>query len=406
MRVKCFYGDNIPTALAKAKAELGRDAVIVKINKQRRKGLLGFFKPPMVEVVAAADHERSTPSADLSASRPAYGLSTSEPQKKTMDDDRLLSDQLAELRNMLQEQSSAKQAQNQVYPGYFQVLYERLIDKGVTPELSREMLEQSMVQVEQTRWGDSRVVKDVVLSSIARRVDDLQRDFPRKNARIALIGPTGVGKTTTIAKLASIFSILEEKSVALITIDTFRVGAVEQLRTYADIISVPLEVARTPQELTSVLEKHEDKDVVLVDTAGRSPYNKLEIAKTKGFLDACPGLQPYLVLNAAANPKDLLETLNRYKGFSIASMIFTKIDETRNFGTIFNMINENNLGVAYITTGQNVPDDIEVPTPEKIAELILQGSEIADGSSGEFACHGLQDESQASDTDPGAFAGV
>jgi flagellar biosynthesis protein FlhF len=191
--------------------------------------------------------------------------------------------------------------------------------------------------------------------------------------RLALIGPTGVGKTTTIAKLAAIASVLKEKSVALITIDTFRVGAVDQLKTYADIISVPLEVARTPKELKNLLARHSDKDLVLIDTVGRSPYNKLQIAEMKGFLDACPDVLICLVLSVATNHRDLNEIISRYGKFSIDKLVFTKLDETRRYGNLINVANRLKKGLAYVTTGQNVPDDIEVPVPANLAHLILHG---------------------------------
>ncbi|MGI6405898.1 MAG: hypothetical protein ACOX2E_05470 [Syntrophaceticus sp.] len=266
------------------------------------------------------------------------------------------------------------------YPKVFQCLFEDLLAKDVDEKLAREVIDQALHQVKQPLWDDQRTVKDAVLGIITEYIYRFKRCPVGEKGRIALIGPTGVGKTTTIAKLASIFSVIDEKWVALITLDTFRVGAVEQLKTYADIISIPIEVAHTPQELRASLAKHDDKEIVLIDTAGRSPYNKLEIAKTKGFLDACPGVDVYLVLSAAANRKDMVETVNRYSQINITNLIFTKLDETNSYGNILNIINEYEQGVAYITTGQNVPNDIEAPAPEKIAKLILQGRDYLGGS--------------------------
>jgi flagellar biosynthesis protein FlhF len=176
------------------------------------------------------------------------------------------------------------------YPKVFQCLFEDLLAKDVDEKLAREVIDQALHQVKQPLWDDQRTVKDAVLGIITEYIYRFKRCPVGEKGRIALIGPTGVGKTTTIAKLASIFSVIDEKWVALITLDTFRVGAVEQLKTYADIISIPIEVAHTPQELRASLAKHDDKEIVLIDTAGRSPYNKLEIAKTKGFLDACKSI--------------------------------------------------------------------------------------------------------------------
>ncbi len=378
MKVKCFYGDNLPDALIKVKAELGSDAVIVKINKQRKGGLLGFFKPPVVEVIAAVDDKQHR---YLASDKPDF-----RPEQILKEDS--VSSQITELKSLIEEQISLKQPQNQVYPNCFKNLFENLLANNVHEKLAREIIDRALHEVKQPLWDDPAAVKEVVLGIISQYVSKFQREPAGERGRIALIGPTGVGKTTTIAKLASIFSVLDEKKVALITIDTFRIAAVDQLKTYADIISIPMEVAHTPRELGLLLEKHEDKEMVLIDTAGRSPYNKLEIAKTKGFLDACPGVEVYLVLSAATNQKDMVETLNGYSHFPITNVIFTKLDETRNYGSVLNIMNEYKQGVAYITTGQNVPNDIEVPAPEKIANLILQGSDNFERPSGKSAFNG------------------
>lgn len=377
MKVKCFYGDNLLDALIKVKAEMGSDAVIVKINKQHRGGLLGFFKSPVVEVIAAVDDKQRQYLVDGSGYRPEQILKEDS-----------VSSQLTELKSLIEEQISLKQPQNQVYPNCFQYFFENLLANDVHEKLAREIIDQALHEVKQPLWDDPAAVKEVMLGIIAQYISNFQRNSAGEKGRIALIGPTGVGKTTTIAKLASIFSVLDEKKVALITIDTFRIAAVEQLKTYADIISIPMEVAHTPRELGLLLEKHEDKEIVLIDTAGRSPYNKLEIAKTKGFLDACPGIEVYLVLSAATNQKDMAETLKGYSQFPITNIIFTKLDETKSFGSVLNIINKYKRGVAYITTGQNVPNDIEVPAPEKIANLILQESDNCERPSGKFAFNG------------------
>lgn len=400
MKVKCFYGDNLPEALAQVKAEMGSDAVIVKINKQRKKGFLGFFMPPGVEVIAAVDnkkHEVTVNTAFKETEKAGGNIDKlyQDPANEHSDyravgalREESVSNQISEIKSLLQEQFSAKQSQNMVYPKAFQYLFEDLLARDVDEKLAREIIDQALHQVKQPLWDDQRAVEEAVLGIITEYIYRFQRGPVGEKGRIALIGPTGVGKTTTIAKLASIFSVIDEKRVALITLDTFRVGAVGQLKTYADIISIPIEVAHTPQELRALLVKHDDKGIVLIDTAGKSPYNKLEIAKTKGFLDACPGVDVYLVLSAAANRKDMAETVNRYSQMNITNLIFTKLDETNSYGNVLNIINEYKQGVAYITTGQDVPNDIEAPAPEKIAKLILQGREHLGGSSERFAFNG------------------
>jgi len=197
----------------------------------------------------------------------------------------------------------------------------------------------------------------------------------RKNKKkriIALVGPTGVGKTTTIAKLAAKFSILEKKKVALVTIDTYRVAAVEQLKTYADLLAVPMETASTPKQLQEALLKYEDNDLILVDTAGRSPLDKIAMAELKSFLSICPEIEIFLVLCATTKQTDLWEIIARFSHLPIKQLIFTKLDETLRYGVILNVVSGVRKGLVYVTTGQDVPDDIEVADPIKLAQLILQ----------------------------------
>lgn len=196
----------------------------------------------------------------------------------------------------------------------------------------------------------------------------------RKNAPriIALVGPTGVGKTTTTAKLAAMYALNRGSKVALITMDIFRVGAVEQLKTYTRIMGIPLEVASTPKELERAVERHSDCDLILIDTAGRSHKDTEKLEEMKGFLESSIQADVYLCLSATTKDRELEEILKRFSAFSISKVVFTKLDECESFGCIVNLLLKANLQIAYFTTGQRVPEDIEVATSEKLAELILR----------------------------------
>ncbi len=198
----------------------------------------------------------------------------------------------------------------------------------------------------------------------------------RKNAPriIALVGPTGVGKTTTTAKLAAMHAFNRGNKVALITMDIFRVGAVEQLKTYSRIMGIPLEVASTPKELESAVEKHSDCDLIFIDTAGRSHKDTEKLNEMKQyFADKFP-LEVFLCLSATTKDRELAEILNCFSIFQISKVVFTKIDESESFGNMVNVLMKGNLQVAYFTTGQRVPEDIEVATPAKLADMILRGA--------------------------------
>lgn len=197
----------------------------------------------------------------------------------------------------------------------------------------------------------------------------LKKNSPRI---IALVGPTGVGKTTTTAKLAAMHALNRGNKVALITMDIFRVGAVEQLKTYSRIMGIPLEVASTPKELEKAVEKHLACDLIVIDTAGRSHKDKEKLDEMKSFLEHKIPIEVYLCLSATTKDIDLEEILHRFSIFKISKVVFTKIDESESLGNMVNLLMKDNLPIAYFTTGQRVPEDIEVATSAKLADLILR----------------------------------
>lgn len=367
MKVKRFYGDTMPDLLNQVKSELGSEAIIIQSRKVRKGGMFGFFGPPLLEVIAAADNDNRKTSLD---SEREHRLD----QLRLIQND-AVSRQVSELKKMLEGNSMPSHLHSiprQVFPGCFERIFQVLLSNDVGENTAREIVDRAMYKINQSRWQDPTAVNADLLEIITDYFKDYIKENSEEKERIALVGPTGVGKTTTIAKLAAIASVLKDKKVALITIDTFRVAALDQLRTYADIISVSMDVAHTPRELKSLLDKYQDKDLVLIDTVGRSPFNKLQIAEIKGFLDACPELKIYLVLSMATNQKDLNEIVVSFGKFSVTKLIFTKLDETQRYGTILNVVTAFKKELAYVTTGQNVPDDIEIPTPMNMAKLVLR----------------------------------
>ncbi len=188
---------------------------------------------------------------------------------------------------------------------------------------------------------------------------------------VALVGPTGVGKTTTIAKLAALYTIGRKAKIALVTIDTFRVGAVEQLKTYSRIMGVPLEVASTPKELEKALAAHADKDLVLIDTVGRSPKDKETIEGLRAMLDSSFTIETHLCVAATTRERELRGIVKSFGALPLSRLLFTKLDESSSFGSIVNLQIENKLPLSYFTRGQRVPEDIEPASGKKVAELIL-----------------------------------
>lgn len=197
----------------------------------------------------------------------------------------------------------------------------------------------------------------------------LKKNSPRI---IVLVGPTGVGKTTTTAKLAAMYALNRGNKVALITMDIFRVGAVEQLKTYSRIMGIPLEVASTPKELEKAVEKHSACDLIFIDTAGRSHKDKEKLDEMRNFFEDKIPMEVYLCLSATTKDRELEEILNRFRIFQVSKVVFTKIDECESFGNMVNLLMKDNLQIAYFTTGQRVPEDIEIATPAKLADMIFR----------------------------------
>jgi flagellar biosynthesis protein FlhF len=258
--------------------------------------------------------------------------------------------------------------------------YLALLEQEVAEELADEIVEGM-----QKKLGSGNLDEAEVKRALNDEIDKLlpkseqSFDFARQRPgdgrpfTIALIGPTGVGKTTTVAKLAATFKLRDRLNVALLTIDTYRIAAVDQLRTYADIIGVPLMVANTPMETRQALQRCEGYDAVIIDTAGRSQRDDEKLDQLKSFIDAADPHEVHLVLSLTSRQEVMLEIAERFSRIRTDKLIFTKLDEAVNFGVVLNVIRRVNKQLSYITTGQEVPHHIEVGRPSRLAGLIVEG---------------------------------
>lgn len=259
--------------------------------------------------------------------------------------------------------------------------YLQLIESEVAADLADEIIGKVRAELSTDELADSTIVHQTVLRSLASLVPaDAEIPKPGRTSdgrplTIALIGPTGVGKTTTVAKLAAAYKIRHGKRVGLVTSDTYRIAAVEQLRTYAEIIGLPLKVAMSPQEMAAVCESLHDCDVILIDTAGRSQRDSGRLDELRQFIEAAKPHQTHLVLSSTASESVLVEAAQRFGQVNPDRIIFTKVDEAVNFGVLVTVAHKVALKLSYITTGQEVPDHIEVGRPERIAKLLLDGRE-------------------------------
>jgi flagellar biosynthesis protein FlhF len=195
-----------------------------------------------------------------------------------------------------------------------------------------------------------------------------------------MVGPTGVGKTTTIAKLAAAHALTHRRKVALITADTYRIAAIEQLRTYSDIIGIPLEVVYSPEEIRPAIESHSDADVILMDTAGRNPRNPARMLELRGIIRAARPDEVHLVISATTKNFDALDVVDRFEQVGFDRLLFTKLDESSTYGMILNTLVRAQRPLSYLGTGQDVPEDFEIASAAKLAHMIMGDWGIAPGS--------------------------
>jgi flagellar biosynthesis protein FlhF len=251
-------------------------------------------------------------------------------------------------------------------------MYAELIRTGINGVYARRLLENAGLLKEEPSLAYPCVRERTAkaLHEVVRIRPPFDQESPRRVVA-AFIGATGVGKTTTIAKLAAQLMLKDGKKVGLISIDTYRIGAMEQLKTYADILGIPCFQAFEKKDLAHAIRRLENKDVVLIDTAGQSPYNQARLNDLKNLLTSDSEICAHLLLSVGVQESEMANTAMNFSPLGYQSYIFTKVDESERRGSLINQIMKRNLPISYITTGQNVPEDIEPMKKSKIMELLF-----------------------------------
>ena len=364
MRVKKFVGDNVHDAMRQVKQEMGSNAVILHTRAIKPNGLLRFFQKEQIEITAAV--ENVTAEEAIRQMPPGAELNK-------------VSNQIYQVQQMVAEMKSeweSSQLLNGI-PKNLQKLYHLLISRQIDAQLAKKIVTEMANNKEKFNVEDINACEEVLVGRIEHLIGRVSpiKLTNNKTKIVALIGPTGVGKTTTIAKLAAHFSIIQKKQVAMITADTYRIAAVEQLKIYGDIMGIPVQVVFTQQEMHHSILKFQDKDIVLIDTAGRSHRNQLHMSELKNLLIKDDmTIENILVLSSIVKNEDLYEIVDTYTSdIDYDKIIFTKLDETKSASAIVNIANKTQKTLSYITTGQNVPDDIELINPNRIANSIVRG---------------------------------
>ncbi len=379
MEIRKFRGQSMREALDKVRQHLGEDAVILHTRTYvERDGWRFWRKREWVEITASRDVRILEDRPIARASRPVVETYRSVYQSGSGWKNRggweegihipkhiqALREEIEELKEMTAVLLRRSQSVGR-RTGIVGTLENFLAEQELDPKLV-EILLTDLDSIEKEQETVRRL-KERIFSLLY--CDPIKKEVGNRY-KIALIGPTGVGKTTTIAKLAARYSLLYRKRVGLLTVDTFRIAAVDQLRTYAEIMRLPIEVVVSPQDVPTALNRLSDREIIFVDTAGRSQRNDLQMSELRAFLNAISPDEVHLVLSTTSNYRTLKEILDRFSMVRYDKLLFTKMDETRTPGIILNGKHLTDKPISYITTGQSVPDDIEDAIPERLMRII------------------------------------
>ena len=377
MKIQRFEGDNTRDALAKVQQALGEDAVILQTRSIRNPGVL---RRQRVEVLAAVDGAQGGPTANASAPR----SSSPAPQHALASDSSFEEFPFAEeatqeaplpppsVQPPLKRTSAAAKPQA---PEGWQEEFAQLRKEmaQLRTQLCRSSLSpQPKFDLEQPESQDKEAFAERLRSELLTSSIQLKQGRPTV---VCLIGPTGVGKTTTLAKLAAAASRQERKRIALITIDTYRIGALEQLEAYARLLEVPLSRVYAPEDIRGALERYASYDLIFVDSIGRSAFNTQQISEQAELLESLGTDEVHLCLDSGASPATLRRSLEGFSLLHPTHVILTKVDETASLDVTLNIILDSGLPLSYVTTGQRVPEDLALASPEAMAERVLLGEE-------------------------------
>ena len=422
MDLKRYRVNNIQEALQLIKKDLGPEAVIVSTRQVKEgKGTFGLFGKTVLEVTAALDQEQKsapakTPPPTQAAAAVAYGIKDQETQpssnvvpfrptstkdsqslilpiqkdvqelKESIDEIKIktatygdhvinqLKHELGEMRHMLHMIVSQSVHHDDLHlPENLMILFQQMKFGGLEEKFARRVVLEAQKNISEEDLQNFSYVKIFLarmLMKIIKTTNGIE-NIEQSQKIVSLIGPTGVGKTTTAAKICSEQILQYKRKVALITVDTMRIAAVEQLRAYAKVINVPLRIVSDKVELDRAISSYADYDVIVIDTGGCSQRDETQMFELRDIFDERGRLHNILVLSATTKDSDTNEITRKFGSMPLDSIVFTKLDESSSYGSIFNHAIRFKKPVSYLTTGQNVPEDIELATKERLVDLLL-----------------------------------
>jgi len=439
MKLKRYEGKSEAELMPIIMEEMGEGATIISVKQKPQNGFFGFFRKPSIIITAAREDD-----ADFMNILKTPGTPDDEPEKKPpvekkeikplanleaanhvameesmeesmtllLEEARKAANQMErkDIKKEKKEPTKNKKAEPPTEPAQvmdtpeetpalppeekkykhsmLQQFYDSMCEQEVLPEVAAHIL-RDMENTEESDEIDVRNLVKTIYGSIVEMLEGSTLIDTGKNSAqtIVFMGPTGVGKTTTIAKLASLLSIKHGLRVGLITADTYRIAAVEQLKTYADILGLDIRVVYNPDEMEEHLTAlRTTNDIIFIDTAGRSHKNQKTLGDMKALLDAVPNSIRYLVLSVTTRYKDMCKIVTAFDHLTDFNLIFTKLDEAETLGALMNICCLLGKKAAYVTFGQNVPDDLEAIKPDKIAKSLLG---LVDGEAHPYVEGGL-----------------
>ena len=409
MIIKKFQGKTEAEATELAKKELGDGIIVMNVKSLKRKGFFAMFRHPLTEVTVALEEETERFSPVKKEAAKIQGIQKNTPitgawQKETASLEaqapkmEALEEKLDSLQTLLVQQMKTTEAdkpaasekeplpkapekpveeeKDEELVRFMKLLYNVMIENEIDEKYVNQLMEE-IEKVHKPNMPFDYALANTYQKMILKFGKPSEITPAQKGPKVVFfVGPTGVGKTTKIAKIASKFSVEDKKKVALLTADTYRIAAAEQLRTYANILEVPFRVIYTMEELENSLKDFREFDYVFVDTAGHSHQNQAQKEAMSALVHCVDGLvekEVFLVLSATTKYRDLLSIADSYKEMADYKLIFTKLDETTAFGNLLNLKLYTGASLSYVTCGQNVPDDIEKFNPQKTVKQLLGG---------------------------------
>ncbi len=366
MKIRKYLSSDMKEGMARVKKDLGREAVILHSRRVKRKGILGYFTPRQIEIIAAVDPKPKE--------APANGLMLQKFNEKEKEMS-AMAEEIEALKSRVmeistetsqdnQDEGAGKKTTRKKSSSYWRTYLEH-------HDLDPNLLEEIFIEAESDAAGPGRMSHSKMAEILKEKAAGKIICTNGCNSRTQVfIGPTGVGKTTTLAKLAARLALQENEKVGLITIDHYRIGAVDQLQAYSEIMELPLEVVMAPQDLFKSMMRLEGCDRILVDTAGRSTGSKEQLEDLASYIDMLLPADIHLVISATTRRQDVSHIAESFKKLKYNRLIVTKLDETNVYGAVMNSSYYTKMPLVYLTDGQRVPEDLQLASELDVAGLL------------------------------------